>query len=114
LRHSAASVLLTRGVPLKVVSDLLGHSSIAIAGGIYGHVSPDVAREAIEMLGDAFDQERGRRDGSACQRTEATSRSVTVTAAAPAWLRPVTAAPWGAAEAGKGRLMVIRKGGQTD
>jgi integrase len=56
LRHSAASVLLTRGVPLKVVSELLGHSSIAITGDIYGHVSPDVAREAIEMLGDAFDQ----------------------------------------------------------
>ena len=44
LRHSTASVMLTRGVPLKVVSDILGHSSIAITGDIYGHVSPDVAR----------------------------------------------------------------------
>lgn len=56
LRHSAASVMITRGVPLKVVSDILGHSSIAVTGDIYGHVSPDVAREAIEMLGDAFVQ----------------------------------------------------------
>ena len=56
LRHSAASVMLTHGVPLKVVSDILGHSSIAITGDIYGHVSPDVARDAIDMLGDAFDQ----------------------------------------------------------
>ena len=39
-----------------VVSDLLGHSPIAITGDIYGHLSPDVAREAVEMLGDAFDQ----------------------------------------------------------
>jgi integrase len=56
LRHSAASVMLTRGVPLKVVSDILGHSSIAITGDIYGHVSPDVARQAIDTLGDAFDR----------------------------------------------------------
>jgi integrase len=47
--------MLVRGVPLKLVSDILRHSSIAINGDIYGHVSPDVAREAIEMLGDAFD-----------------------------------------------------------
>ena len=56
LRHSAASVMLTRGVPLKVVADILGHSSIAITGDIYGHVSPDVARQAMSTLGDAFDR----------------------------------------------------------
>jgi integrase len=55
LRHSAASVMLTRGVPLKVVSEILGHSSIAITGDIYGHVSPDVSRQAMDLLGDAFD-----------------------------------------------------------
>ena len=55
LRHSAASVMLTRGVPLKVVSEILGHSSIAITGDIYGHVSPDVARQAMSTLGEAFD-----------------------------------------------------------
>jgi integrase len=56
LRHSAASVMLTRSVPLKVVSEILGHSSIAITGDIYGHVSPDVARQAMSTLGDAFDR----------------------------------------------------------
>jgi len=55
LRHSAASVMISGGVPLKVVSEILGHSSIAITGDIYGHVSPDVARQAIDMLGDALD-----------------------------------------------------------
>ena len=48
--------MLTRGVPLRVVSDILGHSSIAITGDIYGHVSPDVARQAMNILGDAFDR----------------------------------------------------------
>jgi integrase len=54
LRHTAASVMLTEGVPLKVVSDLLGHSSIAITGDVYGHVSPDVSAEAMATLGAAL------------------------------------------------------------
>ncbi|SDZ14188.1 Phage integrase family protein [Geodermatophilus africanus] len=54
LRHSAASVLLTSGVPLKVVSEILGHSSIAITGDVYGHVAPDVSRGAMDVLGAAF------------------------------------------------------------
>jgi integrase len=44
------------GAPLKVVSEVLGHSSVAITGDIYGHVSPDVARQAIDLLGDALDR----------------------------------------------------------
>ena len=39
LRHSAASVMLSAGVPLKVVSDLLGHSGISVTADVYGHVS---------------------------------------------------------------------------
>jgi integrase len=54
LRHSAASVMLTHGVPLKVVSDILGHSSIAITGDVYGHVAPDVSRDALDILGDVL------------------------------------------------------------
>lgn len=42
--YLGASVMLARRVPLKVVSDLLGLSSIAITGAIYRRVSPDVAR----------------------------------------------------------------------
>ncbi|MFL6047505.1 MAG: tyrosine-type recombinase/integrase [Propionibacteriaceae bacterium] len=47
LRHSAASVMLSPGVPLKVVSQVFSHASVAITGDIYGHVSPDVSREAL-------------------------------------------------------------------
>jgi integrase len=42
--------MLTHGVPLKVVSEILGHSSIAITGDVYGHVAPDVSRDAIATL----------------------------------------------------------------
>ena len=48
LRHSAASTMLAAGVPLKVVSDVLGHSSVNITGDVYGHVAPEVAADARE------------------------------------------------------------------
>jgi integrase len=54
LRHSAAAVMLVNGVPLKVVSEVLGHASIGITGDIYGHVSPDVSREALGRLSEAL------------------------------------------------------------
>jgi integrase len=38
------------GIHIKAVSDLLGHSSISITGGIYGHTSDDTARKAVEGL----------------------------------------------------------------
>jgi integrase len=54
LRHSAASVMLSAGVPLKVVSEIFGHASVAITGDVYGHVSPDVSRDALTRLSDAL------------------------------------------------------------
>jgi integrase len=52
LRHSAAVAWLESGVHIKAVADLLGHSSIAITGDIYGHTSDDTARAAIDGLAD--------------------------------------------------------------
>jgi integrase len=52
----AAGVLRVRvnGVPLKVVSEVLGHASIGITGDIYGHVSPDVSRDALARPSEAL------------------------------------------------------------
>jgi integrase len=36
------------GVHIKAVADLLGHSSIAITGDVYGHTSDDTARAAVD------------------------------------------------------------------
>lgn len=55
LRHSAAVAWLERGVHIKAVADLLGHSSIAITGDVYGHTSDDTARAAVDALGYARD-----------------------------------------------------------
>jgi site-specific recombinase XerD len=47
--------MLSNGVPLKVVSDMLGHASISITGDVYGHVSPDVSRRAVDTLSAGLD-----------------------------------------------------------
>jgi integrase len=56
LRHTCAILLLTKGVHPKIVSEMLGHSSIAITLDTYSHVIPglgDVAALAMEdALGD--------------------------------------------------------------
>lgn len=48
LRHSVAVGWLENGVHIKAVADLLGHSSIAITGDVYGHVSDAAARSAVD------------------------------------------------------------------
>jgi integrase len=50
LRHTSASLALSAGVPLKVVSDRLGHSTIAITANLYTHVSPVVAQGAADAI----------------------------------------------------------------
>lgn len=52
-------MMLSNGVPLKVVSEILGHSGISITADVYGHVSPDVSRSAIEVLATALSANPG-------------------------------------------------------
>lgn len=54
-RHTAASLMLAAGVPLKVVSEALGHSSIAITADTYSHVTPDLMRTAADAMDRALD-----------------------------------------------------------
>jgi integrase len=39
---------------LALGSEVFGHASVAITGDIYGHVSPEVSREALIRLSDAL------------------------------------------------------------
>jgi integrase len=50
LRHSAASLMLAAGVPLQVVSDVLGHSSIRMTADVYGHILQPQREEAAAAL----------------------------------------------------------------
>jgi integrase len=50
LRHTAASLALQAGVPMKVVSESLGHSSLSITADTYTSVLPEVAKAAAEAV----------------------------------------------------------------
>ena len=49
LRHTYATMLLTKGVDLKTVQDLMGHSDITITQ-IYLHVLPKTKKDAVNKL----------------------------------------------------------------
>jgi len=50
-RHSAATRWLRDGVSIEVVSKLLGHSSVTTTSAIYGHLTIEDARAALERAG---------------------------------------------------------------
>lgn len=54
LRHSGASLMLAQGTPLHVVSDVLGHASIAITKDVYGHLMEGDKRAAAEAISGAL------------------------------------------------------------
>ncbi len=53
LRHSAATLLLSMGVPDKVVQELLGHTTNAQTNK-YTHVLPSMQKDAMEKMNDFF------------------------------------------------------------
>lgn len=54
LRHGCGSLLLSEGVPVKVVQEILGHSSMAVTMDIYAHVLPDMQERAAAAMDGLF------------------------------------------------------------
>ncbi len=53
LRHAAATLLMSEGVPVKAISEMLGHSDVTTTLRIYAHVLPashDQAANAMDRL----------------------------------------------------------------
>ena len=54
LRHTCATLLLSRNVNPKIVSEMLGHANIAITLDTYSHVLPDMQEKAAKALEEAL------------------------------------------------------------
>jgi len=50
LRHTVATMMLASGVPLQLVSKILGHASVQITADLYNYIPPEATREAAEAL----------------------------------------------------------------
>ena len=50
LRHTAATLLLSMGVEMRVIQDILGHSNIATTANVYAHVLPAMQQEAMGKM----------------------------------------------------------------
>ncbi len=54
LRHSAATILLAKGVHPKLVQELLGHSNISMTMDVYSHVLPSMQQVVTDKMNDMF------------------------------------------------------------
>lgn len=52
LRHSHASWLIARGVPMITVQRRLGHESLMTTESVYSHLSPDMLLQPANIMGD--------------------------------------------------------------
>lgn len=60
LRHTHASQLLKAGVPVKVVSERLGHATASITLDVYSHVLPGMQAEAVAKIDAALGKAIGK------------------------------------------------------
>jgi integrase len=54
LRHYAATFMVAKGVPMRVVMDILGHSQMATTTDLYSHVMPAAHREVANLFDEAM------------------------------------------------------------
>jgi integrase len=78
LRHTHASLLLGEGVHLKVVSERLGHSGIAITADLYSHVLPGLQKEAVMQLDKRIESLNGGRFTNDLQNSLANSENLSI------------------------------------
>jgi integrase len=54
LRHTAATLLLSRGINPKVLCEMLGHANISITLRVYAHVTPHMQQGAADVMDGLF------------------------------------------------------------
>jgi integrase len=64
LRHTFASLMLMRGAKPKVISEALGHSSVAFTMDTYSHIMEGMQQEAMALLDDVLPAGVSRKDSA--------------------------------------------------
>ena len=59
LRHTHATLLIKEGVPVKVVSERLGHATTAFTIETYQHVLPGMQADAANLFAELIDPSTG-------------------------------------------------------
>jgi integrase len=54
LRHSTASLLIAKHVPMKVIQEILGHSTFQITADTYSHLVSNELSDAMKAMDDLF------------------------------------------------------------
>jgi hypothetical protein len=60
LRHGCATLLLAKGVPDRVIMQVLGHAEIGVTMNTCAHVLPVLRQEAADAMDELFGVWRGR------------------------------------------------------
>ena len=55
LRHTAATLMLSKGVHPKIVSEMLGHGDVAFTLSVYSHVLKGMQAGAVRAMDDILD-----------------------------------------------------------
>jgi hypothetical protein len=64
MRHSAATIILHKGIALQVAQEMLGHSDIRVTHG-YSHVSSSLTQDAARRMGGMLQKRsEGARDAT--------------------------------------------------
>ena len=58
LRHTYGSLLASRGVPLQVIAELLGHSDTRITSRHYAHLMPSFVADTLRANLPTFDNSK--------------------------------------------------------
>lgn len=54
LRHSCASLLLKKNIPMKAIQEWLGHSTYSTTANIYAHLESDTKQKSAQLLADTI------------------------------------------------------------
>jgi integrase len=65
LRHTHASLLLSRGIHPKIVQERLGHSSITMTLDLYSHLTPGLQEAAASSLNGLLSKKNKGKDAKA-------------------------------------------------